>query len=352
MAIKNWDNKRLTTLAVHAIFIGIIFILPEALLRVAVPGRTLDISWPMYAKGGITIGVFYLNYFLVIPHTIIGANRGKRWQFLAWNILIVIAGAVLIWIIYHFLYSGPRPPLRQAADTSPLAAISYIFRDSIMLILAISLAVALRVSSRWLDLEQRHQKLTAIRKQTELDSLRSQLNPHFLFNVLNAIYVLIAVNPDEAQKAVHDLSSLLRYFAYENPRTVLLDQELNFAHDFFELMRLRTGSRPVTLDIERHDDENVQIPPMILLGLMGNAFKHGNTPDQTLPISIHIQSDRNRLVCRTDNHFIEKSDAKPGVGLANLRRRLELIYGPKASLQTEANGDVYTAVLCINHTPE
>lgn len=342
------DSGLLTSLATHALFIGIIFILPEALLRVAIPGRTLDITWPMYVKSIITIGVFYINYFIVIPKTL-NQSPSKRWKFLVWNILIVALGSISIWFTYKYLYNGPNLPMRGMTRNSSLAAISYIVRDSIMLILSISLAVALRVSRRWLDLERRHQKLTAIRREAELDSLRSQLNPHFLFNTLNAIYALIEISPGKAQKAVHDLSGLLRYIVYENPRTVLLDQEVEFVKNFVELIKLRMSNRPISLEIDRKNDSDVEIAPLIFLNLIGNAFKHGNLPDQTLPIDINIISDGTQVRCITKNHFIEDSDKEnsTGVGMSILKRRLELIYGHNASVKTEKHGDLYLAELII-----
>lgn len=343
------DKQRLTTLAVHALFVGIIFVLPEALLRVAIPNRTLEITWPMYAKSLITIAVFYINYFLIIPRTITETTPA-RWKFIGINLFLVTACSVLIWIIYTYLFHGPRGPMRDAAVHLPLAAISYIFRDAIMLILAVSLAVALRVSRQWINLEQRHQKLTAIRQQAELDSLRSQLNPHLLFNTLNSIYALIAVSPERAQKAIHELSSLLRYVVYENPRTVNVDHEIKFVNNFVELMRIRHANRPIELTVNRDDDSASEVAPLILINIIGNAFKHGNTSDESHPIIVNIDSSRDQLKCTTINHFEKKegNEAKPGVGMSIMRRRIELIYGDNATLTTERQDGVFTACLSIN----
>ena len=139
------DRQKLLTLSLHALFICIIFIIPEALLRAAIPNRTLEITWPMYAKSVITLGVFYLNYFIVIPRTL-HRDSNRRWEFLAWNVVIVMAATFLIWLFYNMVYNGPRP---YRADMSPqqshLAWASYIIRDAVMLILAIALAVALMI---------------------------------------------------------------------------------------------------------------------------------------------------------------------------------------------------------------
>ena len=341
------DGRKLRQFAIHALFLLIIFVLPEALLRVSIPNRTLDISWPMYAKSAITIGVFYLNFFIIIPRTLT-APRPNRWQFFVWNILVVIAGAVAIWIIYQYLYTGPRGPARAATNYSLAATISFIVRDSIVLVLSISLAVALKISSQWLRLEERHQRLTAIRKEAELDSLRQQLNPHFLFNILNSIYALIDISPQRAKKAVHQLSSLLRYMVYENPRTVPLTQEIEFITNFVELMRVRFSNRPITFDVDPVDC-SCHIPPLIFLGVVGNAFKHGNTPDQTLPITISITCDGHKVVCTTTNHYVEDSEKTEsrGVGLTILRRRIELIFGGRATFDTSKADGVFRTTLTL-----
>ena len=344
------SSRRLSTLALHVLFVGIIFVLPEALLRVAIPDRTLEITWPMYAKSFITLAVFYLNYFLVIPHTLNGP-RGSRWKFLMWNFVIIVAGATLIYIVYRWLYSGPRPRNWQ---TSALAAFSYIIRDTIVLVLAISLAVALRVSRRWLDLEQRHQHLMAVRRQSELDSLRSQLNPHFLFNTLNTIYALVEISPRQAQEAIHRMSSLLRYVVYDNPRVVPLGHEIDFVTNYVELMRLRLGNRPVELSIVRSEDDGVEIAPLLFITLIENAFKHGNATDPSNPIKISIVSDGHEITCSTENFVApeNKNVNSGGVGLVNLRRRIELLYGRKALLTTElsAEGIYYASLTVDTHT--
>lgn len=344
---SDFDSRSLSTLSIHLLFIVIIFVLPEALLKVAIPGRTLDITWPMYAKSLITIGVFYLNFFLVIPHTLNGPTR-NRWRFLTWNVLIVFGGAFLIWLVYRVIYTGPRIHV-----VSPLASLSYFVRDAAILILAVSLAVAVQISRRWLELERRDEHLSAVRRQAELDSLRSQLNPHFLFNTLNSIYALIDISPAQAQKSIHELSALLRYVVYDNPRKVPLDKEIDFVQNYVELMRLRMGNRPVRLTVERIGDSGREIAPLLFVNLVENAFKHGNTADPSQSIEIIIRSDAEKVNCTTINHsdHIEKKEG--GVGLPNLRRRLELLYGADADLTTTISPEgIFTASLTVKDSSQ
>ncbi len=329
--IPKIDSRRLLTPAVHIIFIGIIFVVPEVLMRMAYPSRGPAIPWVVYAKSGIMLAVFYLNFFFLIPQCLI--RRHKWWQFIAWNVLL-IAGASLL---THWLsvISWAARPRRHEPDQwqSMMATASFLLRDGGMMLLTVSLAVVLRLSGRWVELERRQQKLLASQRESELENLRAQLNPHFLFNTLNSIYALIAVSPDEAQKAVHELSGLLRYVVYENPERVPLEREIGFVENYVELMRLRMGSRPVTLDVSSQG--NPEIAPLLFVTLVENAFKHGNTSDQTRPINITINASDSAIRCTTENWFDASARTDRGAGgggIANLRRRLELIYGGAASL--------------------
>ena len=160
---------------------------------------------------------------------------------MAWNVLVVAGASMLM----YYLSGGAPKRFNHDRDQLQImmAKASFILRDSIMLLLLISLAVMLRLSNQWQVLERSQRELRASQRESELESLRAQLNPHFLFNTLNTIYALIAVDSAEAQKAVHELSGLLRYVIYENPDKVEVEREAEFIRNYVELMRLRMGSR-------------------------------------------------------------------------------------------------------------
>lgn len=335
---RHFNSRRLLTPAVHILFIGMIFILPELLMRVAFPWRG-PMPWTVYAKSGIMIAVFYINYFWVIPKTL---GRGNRWIiFILYNLLLIaVAEALMYWVTslghHGWMYRKHEPSAMQIM----VASASFILRDVTMLLLTVSLATVMRLSDKWIELERSRQKLRAAQRESELENLRSQLNPHFLFNTLNTIYALIAISPDEAQKAVHELSSLLRYVVYENPDKVPVKLETDFVSNYVDLMRLRMGDRPVQLTVD--ENSTAEMPPLLFVTLVENAFKHGNTADTSLPIKIEIKAEDGRIECTTENSVDAVSDttpAKSGVGLANLRRRLELIYGDDARLDMNVGND-------------
>ncbi len=349
-----FDSRRLLTPAVHIIFIGIIFVLPEMLMRMAFPMRGPSMPWTVYAKSGLMLAVFYVNYLVIIPCCLI--HRHKWWQFIAWNLLLLIAASLLTHWISTIAWEARPHRHRPQPDQwqSMMATASFLMRDFGMMLLTASLAVVLKLSGRWLELERKQQQLIASQRESELESLRSQLNPHFLFNTLNSIYALIAVSPAEAQKAVHELSGLLRYVVYENPEKVPLAREVEFVKNYVELMRLRMGARPVTLSVSC--EGNHEIAPLIFVTLIENAFKHGNTADTSMPIRIDITANSEEIRCTTENRIdrdARTDKGASGVGLANLRRRLELIYGTLAEITIEkTQPDFFRVTLTINKSPK
>lgn len=332
---KSFDGRRLLSPAVHILFIVIMFILPEVLMRMASPWRG-PIPLSAYLKVVVMIGVFYINYFVVIPRTLVRGGPDRWWRFIGWNIIVILGATVLMYYINHMDH---RPNKRNRSRDEwqiIMATVSFILRDAIMLLFLISLAVMLRLSNKWIELERRQRELHASQRESELENLRAQLNPHFLFNTLNTIYALIAVSPAEAQKAVHELSGLLRYVVYENPDKVEVEAEAEFVRNYVELMRLRMGARPVELIVNLNGHGTM--PPLLFVTLVENAFKHGNTADPSKLISIRIESDDESISCLTVNSVdcrTHVDSGKGGVGMVNLRRHLELLYGDSASLDMD-----------------
>lgn len=195
------------------------------------------------------------------------------------------------------------------------------------------------------------QELEHSRTQAELQNLKSQLNPHFLFNTLNNIYSLIQIDADRAQQAVHDLSRMLRYVLYESScPTVPLAAEVEFLRDYIELMRIR---------LPRHVEVGVSLPeepsptpvaPLLFISLIENAFKHGTSNDRPSFIRIDIHERGGELVCRIRNSCFPKTASDrsgSGIGLKNLSKRLEMIYPQRHTFEYGERGGTYTALLRI-----
>lgn len=304
----------------------------------------------------IYVIVFAINYYWVVDRTIL--KRKKIWMFFLINICILIVGCVLIHVLFtqvvndiprHF-NDAPPPPERFGIM---FFYVKFIIRDGVMMILSAGLALALRLTNYSKQMHRRELEINAEKRQIELMSLKAQLNPHFLFNTLNNIYALIAFAPDRAQKAVHDLSSMLRFMIYDSDSAVVsVQKELDFIADYVELMKLRLSSS-VKLDIciDKSGTSDFTIAPLIFLTLVENTFKHGTTGKSDAFISIDIRMETvDVIACRVSNSCNEKADSvkdSHGVGLENIRKQLSLLYPGRHEFQISESENVYTVNLKI-----
>lgn len=184
-------------------------------------------------------------------------------------------------------------------------------------------------------------------KQTELSFLRSQINPHFLFNNLNNIYSLVYHQSDQSLNAIAKLSDLLRYMLYDSNEKVPLQKELDYIHKYLELQQMRFGMQaPAHVEI-KGEAGNAGIPPLLLIPFVENAFKHGDMKNgNTILIRLHTDEAMIRFtVINTIGQ--QQKDSGGGIGLENVRRRLELLYPGRHTLQVQKTRDIFEVQLEI-----
>ncbi|ARN78563.1 hypothetical protein BST97_11515 [Nonlabens spongiae] len=178
--------------------------------------------------------------------------------------------------------------------------------------------------------ERRQRQLELENKKTELSFLRSQVNPHFLFNMLNNIYSLINMGSDKALLATDRLSKLLRYSLYESDEMVTVEHEVQSIHDYIALQELRfreSVQTTITLDPQ---SIHHKILPFVLMPLVENAFKHGEVTDANHPVRIAIKAMGEYLDITISNKIADKNkDEVGGIGVENLEKRLQLTYGDR-----------------------
>lgn len=200
--------------------------------------------------------------------------------------------------------------------------------------------------------QQLKTELTAQNQTSELALLRTQINPHFLFNTLNNIYSLVYQRSDDAPQAVMKLSEIMRYMLYEaTSEKVLLQNEINYLKSFIELQLLRLKSKEfVSFNITGNVD-NRNISPMLLIAFVENAFKHGVKRGINPGIMINLDvSDRTinfEVINYCRKNDISNKDTTGGIGLTNIKRRLELLYPNKFALDILNNDDTYHVKLQI-----
>ena len=188
----------------------------------------------------------------------------------------------------------------------------------------------------------------------QLEYLKYQLNPHFLMNTLNNIHALIEIEPPKAQEAVIQLSKILRYVLYEsNMPRVLMRQEVAFMESYVQLMRMRFSDRLRFTANTPDDGSDVTIPPLLFISFVENAFKHGVSYQQDSFIEIAAKRyghnpERLLWTCRNSKHSATANVPKEGgVGMSNVRQRLDLIFGQDYTLDVIDGDDVYEVRLDI-----
>lgn len=187
----------------------------------------------------------------------------------------------------------------------------------------------------------RETAIASHQRESELKLLRSQLSPHFLFNVLNNLYGLSIQQDQRVPGLILKLSDLLRHSIYDTNREfVPLSNELSYIDNYIELERIRIGDRLILQsDIQKTGIDDVRIAPMLLIVFIENAFKHSkNTIKQEINIKIDLRIDKGKLIFVVKNSCSDKpveenKDGLPGIGMAVTKKRLELLYPGKYSLE-------------------
>src|SRR5690606_12763260 len=227
--------------------------------------------------------------------------------------------------------------------------------QSIVITLFIAIFIGfLRFVSDWFEFEAGRKAVENERLTAELNFLKAQINPHFLFNTLNNLYYLAYTQSPATTEVIAKLSQMMRYMIYDsNYATVPLSKEIEYMENYISLERLRLNDQiPINFSVEGGNPEGVLIAPLIFITFLENAFKHGvsnNHPKAWVNISIRLK-DRQCLY-RVENsklpYSLPATESKSGIGLQNVKRRLELSYPDKHTLTVEDNEDRYCVQLNI-----
>jgi sensor histidine kinase YesM len=198
--------------------------------------------------------------------------------------------------------------------------------------------------------EMQQKELLLQSRQSELSFLRSQINPHFLFNSLNNIYSLAYQRSDRVLPAIAGLSDLLRYMLYDTTEKVPLEKEAEYIRKYIELQKLRF-EQPVRASLHISGDmENVLLPPLLLIPFVENAFKHGDFSNGSPGMLMNIYTTDKKLHVHCHNKKgKQEKDSGGGIGLENVKRRLSLLYPGKHVLLVEDKNDSFTINLELSY---
>lgn len=316
--------RRPLEILIHIISWGIMFGFPFFFVD---RGNT-NINWMAFVRHSAVplsfMIVFYINYFFIIPRYLFQSQIKK---YVLYNILLLCSIGILLRLWKNLTFD---PAMFSERPNMPPEWIFFV-RDMLSLIFTVALSAAIRMSGRWTKAEAARREAERNRAEAELKNLRNQLNPHFLLNTLNNIYALTAFDVEKAQQTIQELSKLLRYVLYDNQQTyVPLCKEVDFIHNYIELMRIRLSSNvQITTNFKLQPDSQTAIAPLLFISLIENAFKHGISPTESSFISIFLSEEEEEIVCeiRNSNHPKTETDKSgSGIGLEQVYKRLEILY--------------------------
>ena len=237
-------------------------------------------------------------------------------------------------------HRGERPPLFMGQRD--IIAI-------VILLLMMGMNIGIKLYFKQRGDRKRLEQLEKENLEQQLEYLKYQINPHFLMNTLNNIHALVDIDPEKSKQTILELSKMMRFVLYEgNKQVVPLDREIAFLQNYIQLMKLRyTDKVKITVDVPK-SLPNKEVPPLMFITFVENAFKHGVSYRQASFIDIAISIEEDKLVFDCRNSRIPKEDDKHGgVGLANVKKRLELIYGNRYTLDIKDEQDTYTVKLSL-----
>lgn len=351
----------------HLLGVSLLFILPEMVISVISNEGPGPLTTVVYGKAFVFVAVFYINFYLIVPFCM--QHSHTKLRFTAYNILVVILAMGMIALLWQWGHAeaphqsqtlwhhsrqmmSPPPPRTVGHMHTPYTRIDWvmIWRDSLVLVLTIALAVALKLTGKWQDSERMRHEAQSIQQQNEISRLKAQLNPHFLFNTLNTIYALIDISPEKARDAVHVLSKMLRYALYECHGTVTLDEELQFVESYLSIVKLRLPSPEcVQVTTSAGDCGSMQMAPLLFINIIENCVKHCHLASPSDRISISISATDGLVTCVCSNPYLRTAPQNAnGLGLKNLRRRLEILYGSGAQMTIVKSDSLFTVTLQVN----
>ena len=278
------------------------------------------------------VGVYFNLYFL-IPRLL---EKGRYTQYLCLLVLTILATAMSIVPGYYATAWMSDKSFFELFGRQP-SEYMWFFKINALpsTIGSMTLAMSVKLAKSWIKSKQREEDLKREKVETELQFLKSQFNPHFLFNTINSIFVLINKNSEKASDSLAMFSGLLRYQLYEcNEQYIRVKQELEYVANFIELAGLRLERSTVLKStIYQPDDPSLAIAPFILMPFIENAFKHVSQSVQTENrIEVLVKFNGDQIFFRVVNSKSEQQSmpAEPeqyrGIGLQNVKRRLNLLY--------------------------
>jgi two-component system LytT family sensor kinase len=284
---------------------------------------------------------FYITVYYLFPKFLYKRHYLK---FFFWFFIVVIACSFLLGSYFHFAFSGYAP---EEVNFTIMVVMAFT-----SIIMVVGMLGGAKLIKERLKADRNERKIEHQRLESELQYLKAQVNPHFLFNAINSVYILIRKDPDKAAETLIKLSDLLRFQLYDcSEEKIPVEKEIDYLKNFVELEKVRRGAR-VKIEWEQTGIlSGFTIAPFMIIPFLENSFKYvSNHPDQPNLVRIALHRDHNTFIVSIFNtHDRNQAHEVGAIGLKNVKRRLELIYPGKHKLDIDEKPDTYSVTLEIDH---
>ena len=348
--MKRMDPEKKREAVIYATLWGVTFILVPMVMSF----QTLSRGMPFRLTDVFSIWMGVLPFFvLFLLHDLLAApllvEKGKPAAYFGVLLGLMVLFGAYVWMSRRAPVMPPPPmdrPAPPAARGLPMAPEVMKF---IMGLLVMGTNLGVKYYLKSARGERRMQELQAENLGRQLETLRYQINPHFFMNTLNNIHALVDIDPEQAKASIEEFSKLMRHVLYEGDRpTIPLSKEVEFLRHYVSLMKLRYADS-VRIDLSLPEkDEGAEIPPLMLASFVENAFKHGISYEKPSFVHIAVSVEEGRIIFRCANSRQDAAQVRShGVGLANVRGRLDLLYGDRYTLHIDQSGEVYDILLLL-----
>ena len=232
------------------------------------------------------------------------------------------------------------------------ATIEHVMSSIISTLIVTSITAMLRFLQEWYKQQEKARKLAYNKLEADHKMLRMQVNPHFLFNALNNIYYMAYKKMDETAPAILKLSDLMRFMLYESDdRKIPLQKEIDYIQNYLGLEELKHGDTNHKITFEIAGSTHREVEPLLMIPFVENAFKHGNLEDNDSFLHINIDSEEDAFIFKIRNSFDpddQQKDEVGGVGIENVKNRLQIYYPEKHVLNIKKDSNIYSVELIID----
>lgn len=340
-------NQTINRIFLHILFWLFSFFIFSHMFKISDEVTRIDYIFSGLFQVSLVFGV-YINLALLMPKLF---GKQKYTIYFVAVVGTIISSIFLNLITFNWLADILLPDYYFVSHFE-------FWEIGIFIAIYILITTLFKLSNSWFELQDVNNKLVRIEKEnikSELNALKAQINPHFLFNSLNVIYSKAIKNSNKTPDAIIQLSDILRYVIYDSTKDkILLKTEIKLIEDYIELQKFRIDTTAKIKFEHQLQDETCKITPMLLLPLVENSFKHGIKGEvENTFVNIKLETIKSNILFEIENNKgaseSAENDGNSGIGIANIRQRLNLLYPNKHEFKIEESATLFKVKMILNY---